>query len=518
MAPDKQFGFRNVHTNRSLYSKILLLAASLSILWSVYFAVVTISIPYQIEFREGAAQVMTEFLLNRSNPFTFENQPLAMNNYGMGYNLMVLPFAWLFGNTLLVHRSVTFAFIILSALLGFLVIVKRREDSHLAAVCAAFVMLGLIARGGIGAFPSAMGTFLFLMTITVPFLKGFNLASLIWSVLFSIAAFYSKAYFMLGFAIVVSYLFLFVSRRTALLYGMLFLSFLATSLFVVRLVFPLYLIDTLVGNLANTERSFVHLLSQLKQLLIYFFPILISSILLALDHERSNQSGDFRMDIRSWKQPLFSLPLDYFLYSTLCALLAFLVILGPHIGNYLSYAYQLVLPVFFCWFFLKFDLQAKKGFWITAAVVFNLCFWGLNELSPHRLAQKDSKEWSLLYSQIRSSSNILNSPVVTSMVMDLGLNPLDSGQTSYSYAVQPYPDDAILGPSYDEFRTDGFKYVRFIDSSIEKQKFDLIVTTREKSTFYHAKLLEQFYMPVANIKVDMPQTNQQWTVVLWKPR
>ena len=75
----------------------------------------------------------------------------------------------------------------------------------------------------------------------------------------------------------------------------------------------------------------------------------------------------------------------------------------------------------------------------------------------------------------------------------------------------------MFGPSYDTFQVDGFKYIKFIDNSIEQRKFDLIVTIREKSTFYHAKLIERFYTRVTEIKVDMPQTGQQWTVVLWKP-
>src|SRR6266496_3588052 len=99
-----------------LVSEILLLgSAAGSILWSIYFAVVTISIPYPIELREGASQVMTRFFLSGSNPFVLQNQPLAMNNYGLGYNLVVAPFAALLGNTLLVHRSVTFGFILFSA-------------------------------------------------------------------------------------------------------------------------------------------------------------------------------------------------------------------------------------------------------------------------------------------------------------------------------------------------------------------------------------------------------------------
>ena len=92
---------------------VLFTGALISVLWSIYFSLVTILIPYQIEYREGTAQVLTGFFLRAENPFVLESQPLAMNNYGLGYNLVVLPFAALFGNTLLVHRSVTFVFVLL---------------------------------------------------------------------------------------------------------------------------------------------------------------------------------------------------------------------------------------------------------------------------------------------------------------------------------------------------------------------------------------------------------------------
>jgi hypothetical protein len=506
------------NTKERLFSKHLLFwGACASILWSVYFAVITIFIPYQIEFREGAAQVMTEFLLNRSNPFILENQPLTMNNYGVVYNLVVAPFAMLFGNTLSIHRSVTLVFVLLASLAGSMVIYKVKRDIALSSACAAFIMIGLIARGGIGAFPSAMGTLLFLLAILVPFFRDFDPGSLILSVLCSIAAFYSKPYFVLGFGIVAAYLFIFISKRSGSLYAVLFLGLFAMSLLTTRLTFPLYLINTILGNISNTERSLAHLLSQLTQLLIYFFPILLASVLLLIvERDTSDHKARPALDFGNWNQPIIRASPDYFLFSSLCSMLVFLLFLGFHIGSYLSYAYQLILPAFFCWFFLKLDLQ-KSGFLLAVVIVVNLFFWQGNMLSPRMLEQKDSKEWARLYSYVRSSSNVLNSPVATSAMIELGLNPLDSGQTSYFYAVKPYPRHWMLGPFYEVFQADGFKYVKFIDSSIEKQKFDLVITLREKSTFYHAKLIERFYLPVDEIQVDMPQTGQQWTVLLWKP-
>lgn len=505
-------------TDRPFAEILLSLGALVSILWAVYFAVVTISIPYQIEFREGAAQVMTGFLLGRNNPFIFENQPLAMNNYGLGYYVIVAPFAALFGNTLFVHRSVTFVFVLLSSLAGFFVIQQTRRNVASALAGAAFIMISLTAQGGIGAFPSAMGTFLFMLAVLIPFLNRFRFTSLLLSALFSIVAFYAKPYFALGFLIVASYLFLFVSKKTGLLYGVLFLTLFVVSFCAMRLVFPLYFINTVIGNIANTTRSFAHLFAQLAKLLAYFFPVLFASLLLLVFEKGILNRGTGRaFNLRAWDQPLFNARPDYFFYAFLCALLAFVFLLGPHIGSYMSYAYQLVMPIFFCWFFLKFDPRKKWGFLIAVLVTFNLFLWQRSVLSLQMLEQRNSKEWASLYSYVKSSANILNSPVITSMLIELGLSPLDSGQTSYFYAVGHYPDNVLFGPDYETFHTDGFKYIRFIDNSIEKQEFDLVFTTVEKGSFYHAKFLDQSYTPVAELAIDMPQVGQQWMVLVWKP-
>jgi hypothetical protein len=292
----------------------------------------------------------------------------------------------------------------------------------------------------------------------------------------------------------------------------------SVSLVVVRLAFPLYFVNTIIGNISNAETSAAHVLSQLKQLLFYFVPVLLSSLFLVLiEDDTSRRRPGFKFAVKDWNGPLMSTSTDYLLYASLCALLAFLLVLGPHIGSYLNYAYQLVLPLFFSWFFLKFDPSRKWGFLIAAAVIFNLFFWGTNVLSASLLESRTAKEWDRLYSYIRSSSNILNSPVITSGVIRFGLTPLDSGQTSYFYSVKPYPDSPLLGPRYHAFRADGFNYIKFIDNSIEKQKFDLVVTTMEKSTFYHARFLEEFYVPVDRLTVDMPHTDQHWTLLIWKP-
>ncbi len=499
--------------------EILLFAGVFAaILWAVYFSLVTISMPYQIELREGATQVMTEILLKGGNPFVYDNQPLAMNNYGIGYNLAVLPFAALFGNTLIAHRVVTFLFIVLSGSLGFLAVHKKSKSTSLALACAAFIMIGLIGRGSIGAFPSAMGVFLFLFAVLIPFFRSFDFTSLLVSVLISLFAFYTKAYFVLGFGVVASYLFLFVSKRKGIIYSLTFAFVFLLSLQAVRIIFPLYFVNTLIGNVSNTSLSSSHLLAQLKDLFFIFYPVLILfAIHLLWNIFEKKISFSKQVSLFTWDSPFFSASLNYFGYLFFCSLLAFLFILGRHIGSYLNYAYQLLIPTFFIWFQQEIAVREKLKLILVPVLLFNLFTWGQSLLSPAMLNQKDSKEWAQVYEYLHASSVILNSPTTVTEVMALGQMPMDSGQTAYYYAVEPFSENLLTGTTYDEFYNDGFRYVLLIDRMIEKQRFDLVITTKEKANFYHDKMLWDYYSPVDEIKVEMPQTGQVWTLVFWKP-
>jgi hypothetical protein len=65
---------------------------------------------------------------------------------------------------------------------------------------------------------------------------------------------------------------------------------------------------------------------------------------------------------------------------------------------------------------------------IVALVLFNLFMWERQALSPNMLKQEDSRKWNELLKVVKSSSRILNSPVVAANMVELGLNPIDSGR------------------------------------------------------------------------------------------
>jgi hypothetical protein len=120
---------------------------------------VTLLMPYPIEYREGAAQVVTQLLLRGENPFAPANQPLGMTNYGIVFSLAVWPLAALFGNTLLVHRLLTVLFLVLSAYLVARTALGANQQIALSVAGAELAAAALATRGGLGGYPP-MGIFI----------------------------------------------------------------------------------------------------------------------------------------------------------------------------------------------------------------------------------------------------------------------------------------------------------------------------------------------------------------------
>lgn len=504
---------------------ILLAGAFLSIAWSLYFARVIITTPYQIGFREGTPQVLTSMLLNGENPYAFENQPLSYNAYGISYNLVVLPFAFLFGNTLHIHRWVTFLFILASALFGGYVVFYKSRKYPLAAACSAFFLIAFTGWGGIGSAPTTMGTFLFLTSIFIPYLRGFDKNSVTVSAVLALIAFHTKAYFVLSFGIVITYLFLFVSKRKAIHYGIFFFFLFTIAFASMRLMLPLYFTNIIHGNVSNTYRTFKHLYTQLFWLTIYFSPILLLTIAMLVEKRKKRKStspspqSNYQIEILNLDHPLIAQTyFDYHLYVFIISTLIFIIVLGSHVGNYLAYSYELVVPSFLFWFLLNYDHNKTFGVSSSIVIIVNLFCWQYITLNPEMVSQKNLSAWEKAFSYLNPSLNILNSPTLTSRMVELGMRPTDGGQTDASYLMKPYSDNFLLGPSYKEYDDDEAQYAQSINGSISKQMYDLIIITKDVEVFYNLELIPQYYEMVDQLILYMPATNQKWVVEVWEPK
>lgn len=469
--------------------------------------------------------MMTQFLLQGENPFSLRNQPLGTNNYGIVYSLIVWPFAALFGNTLLIHRVITFLFILLCFFLVFRRVFISNNDVKLAVACGEFVVMTLSARGGLGAFPASVGSFCFLAGIIIPFNRSFNYRGLIVGALMSLIAFYTKPYFVLSFAIVASYLFLVGSKKMALLYSLFFIVIFVMSYVLVRIVFPLYFIDVLVSNIAQANRNLGYLRDQLVELVVEFYPTLILALLLLIVAVLDIKTGAisvkyslFRAHQSALERPGFSGPLNYFAYAFICSMFAFIEILGPKTGSYMTYSYQLVLPLLFLWLLQEFKPQSRRSLILLPLLLFNLISFCQARFNPILLKQssKSLYSWNRLYRWVDHSRLILNSPVIVSEMIKRGMWPVDSGQTEYYYTITNYPSISLIGPSYETVINNGQHYLDSLRTSVANKEFDTIIVS-ERPGIYDFNFIRQYYELVTTFSVDMPQTDRDWSMEIWVP-
>jgi hypothetical protein len=146
-----------------------------------------------------------------------------------------------------------------------------------------------------------------------------------------------------------------------------------------------------------------------------------------------------------------------------------------------------------------------------------LFIWERDHLHPNVLKQTSPEEWAELYGYMRSSNIILNAPPVVSEVIALGKTPVESGQTMFFYNVRPYPETLLTDISYEQVRADGYMWTKLMNRQLERQKFDLVITVKGKFSFYDYDILPKYYTQISEITVDMPNTGEQYTMLIWKP-
>jgi len=512
-------------TARTAGTGLALLAGA----WLLYFAFTTMVMPDQMEYREGAAQVVTQLLLEGRNPFALANQPLGMTNYGILFSLAAWPFAIVLGNTLVLHRAITVVFLLLSALVVARTAFLVSKQVLLSLSVGILAAVALATRGGLGAYPSSMGAFFFLAATTAPQVRGFDGRGLLLSGILCVLALYSKPYYVLGSAIVAGYLFLFVSKKSGLLYGIGLGAAVGVSALLVRQAMPMYFYDTVFSNLAHTaEPDPAHAMRQLRQFVIEFLPILAAGLVLVLlrwtlsrREARARPRLMAGIDLRAPGKPMFAFPIHYFAWASLCTLAAFLIILGPHPENYMNYLYQLLLPMLLLW--LAQVLRGQRGSLFAIAnalVLLNLTVFSLMRLAPADLQQSPESRaaWASLYRQLDACDVPLNSSTTAAYLIEQGKWPIDSGHTEYFFGAQPYPGMSWLGPEADAVDKIGTDFLRDLRAAVAHGDFDCIMLARHAAWPRNLPLDRGGYALTDSVVVSMPQTDQTWQIDIWQRR
>ena len=514
---------------QKIFRLAFILGLSFFAIWLINYAITIITTPVPVEFREGAILLSTNYLLHGINPYSLVNQPLGMNVYGLGYNFVVLPFAALLGNTLAVHRAIS----IICLLLVGIIIGKwliLRGSSLLFAVSGGLIILaGLLFYTTPVTRPDALGVLLFVSAIYLPMRYQYRYKSLIASSLLSVFAFDTKPYFILALGIVLTYLFLFVSKRKGYIYLLGSLAVLLITILLVNHFFECYFLDTVLNNISIAGRNTRFMLMQLQFFMVLYLPIWIIILVVALSPTYSRhpnnsfqpmknffQNQGVAPDILHGDKPFFQFHIDLAWYSFLISTLAIILILGKHQNTYIAYLLQIMSPFLIVGALSHFNFKRAFSILAVPLILVNLyiiCIWILYPNNP----QSYQKGWNQLEQVISGTNKILNSPAIAPLLIQMNKPIVDSGQSDFYYQTLPYPK-TILAPAYNTVKQRGIDYQNQIISEINAKGFEKIIVTIDNSHLVPWAAIQQKYQYQETISLGMPQTGQVWNVEVWIPK
>jgi tetratricopeptide (TPR) repeat protein len=488
-----------------------------------------ISAPMPLEIREANMVSSTWLLLRGENPFALQNQPEFSNVYGLGYPLVVYPLAKLFGANLEVHRAVSGFFILASCALFLWVLLRQKIPWQWALLFSLLLYAGLLYSVTPLSRPDSTGLFLFLLAVWLPWLDNWRWRSLLISIGAGILSFYVKTYFIIVFPALSLYLFLFVSKRTGLAYGALFLSLFVFPAFFVHARFDTYFSNVFFVHMNFAMRDPDHLWAQIGMYLRYYSALIVLLLLLLYDrrqHLRQLVWDGFKLDYSRLQQALLghhalSLPWFLVIFITLLIVLK----MGAHPGAWMSYWFQLLSP-----FFLLAVAQslylAQTRVWLGALLLaLNLglaCGFYLSDVGS---AHANKALWQFMDETLATHDEVLNlSPVPAYALLKQNKKPVDSG--SSEYFIWGAPRNGIFARFFPPRNDISQRYAEFIEALKQKlaaQAFSLVLTMPESLLSVSEAELRQHYHPFLIIPVHFPYAqhrgfSESVLLTLWYPQ
>lgn len=436
------------------------------------------------EFRENAIYLTTNLLLKNENPYSSEQMPIFTNAYGIGYHLVVYPFAKLVGNSFSLHRLISSIFIFLSVVIVYLFQRQLKISAPLALLSCSLFYAELVLKGFTAlARPDSLGLFLFLASLFIPYRLKYTNPSLAISLGLSLFAFLTKPYFVLGFLYLSFYLFIFVSKLRGLSYLITGVLSLGGLSFIIHLLFPTYFYNTVLINLGVASTDVNHLLNQTADFISWNFStviILLASILLWLLNSRFYFSHiklgliSKLINLKFRSKPFFNLQINITTFALITSTFLIVAKLGLHVGSYMDYITQLLTPFFFL---LTFSLYTKVKE-VSLKIIFglvislNLLFWTQPALYQITSLERRNQSWQRLEQLVANYRTIYNSALIATSMEQQGKKVYTTGQTEFFFG------GLNLNSKLGLFREAHQRFWDFSKDTSEKiinKKFDLIV-------------------------------------------
>lgn len=428
--------------------------------------------------------LITGIIADGHNPYTRAFQPQAADVYPPLYNLLVAPLTAFFGNTFALHRSVSAFFIVLASLtLGW---AGWRDHRSIVLALATGIMFyaALLFYATPVSSTNALGVFLFLLSVLIPWSRRFSNGSLAAGALCGLLAFYTKQYFILGMAMLCLYLFLYVSMRRALLLGIAYACCLLGSLAVVHSTSPYYLDNTLFAPAAALTglNNWQTLLLQGKHYLWIYAGLIIVLLASAAEQLRGLGSKGLGRGIRAHFSPLragprgalLSGPCDFFSFCLLWTSLVIVFYLGRNPGNYLTYLFQLISP-FLLLLAFRATLRLRGTMLVAAFLSLTSMYQAWHVLEKD--FSTDLEQWQAVKSRIAQSDQILATQMLVMALLEAGKTVQQNGHTFYFPLATIKPDFLRKKNASDRVEAIWEEYLTSLYRKIQRREFDLVLVS-----------------------------------------
>ena len=414
--------------------------------------------PFVSEFREGHTLTPTYLFLKDIMPWSLETYPEYYNSYGFSFNLVVYPFALLFGNSLVLHRIINELFLLMTVIgIVYYKMPKVIDVSRTIILLSLYVLINYSVN--ITLRPDGLGTFLFTMSILIPLRDHYSGKALCMAAVLSILAFYTKSYFLLGWYLV-SFTYLFINCKKCLWYNLFFHSILLISFVVVFKMFPLYFYETIFSYDSSTGKAV-----DLSFSILQFFAFLIKLTPLLLIGWVIICKSDIKRNR------------DLLIMITLC-IIPLLYPLGTNRGAFVTYHIQLMLPLIGVFLLTCIDSRKVRipNLFILLAllllITFNRC------PVPGTICK--SKDWNKVVEYIKVNNSILNSSLIAPLLMTMDKKCVDNGVAGFVFSFSSSKLTNSLFGLDKEVLTQKQRYVTEIKQNVENQFYDIILLTESE--------------------------------------
>jgi hypothetical protein len=504
-----------------------------------FFHLQVINHHFPLTAPESQPLLNTYLILKGGNPYDLANQPEYTNVYGILYPFIVALIAKLFGINLIVHRGVSSFFIIASCGILFLVTRWMKIPLLLSFIATVIFYSHLILASSFIAKPDSLGLFLFLCSIVIPWRYKYSSLSLIISIGLGILAFMAKPYFVLSIFYLATYIFVFKSKKKGIKYGCLSGFLVLLALFLLNHFFECYFSNIFfihINILEFTELGFYYAFEQVYTYiknnlgiiillfsLIYLFIKKLGKPIYRINLvEFKKHISNFLKNISDLDKPLFEINLDLFTFCLILSLIVFYFKMGKHAGNWLVYIYHLISPFLIIVVFnfaRKFTERALS--FILLILFLNLFFTYPQEIIKTR-GIETYKEWKNLSDLVSQHQNILNSPVIASLLIEQGKKVYDSGESEYFIlgAERKIFNISLIDHKIEKRQE---QFLQEISESVKQKKYDLIILTKDhlpvgynRFIYKNLSLINKCYEYQGTLPA--PMLTKTTELNIWKPK